>query len=272
MNIFRPFQKLWFPPSPQIARGTGGGLLRKTTGALGRDLDCCCGEIATCERFRGNASLSDVHAHDSSIWVRFPAWGNASPYYVPSGSVDNNCCETLAADYELPIRDYTDTSPEYGEFTYWPGMFMPTCMPCHDCEDLSNEDFTFAYLFAHCNSCDPPEGIDTTGCRFYPELVPEGYDPIWTVEIVIYGYYNSECGTGTCSDDYPSGSTYKLLIVYQAYALSSAAPHNYAGGFELNRVLVDAPDDGFPPNDWAQFYCESPETCELYAGFAPPAP
>lgn len=247
-----------------------GGLLRKTgTSALARNADCCCDEPVDCERFRGNADSGDVHTHDDSIWVRFPAWGNAGTYYDPAASVDDECCANLAADYELPIRDYTDTSPEYGEFTYWPGMFMPTCIPCHDCGEISDEEFTFKYLFAFCNSCEVPEGISSTGCRPYLELAPEGYEPIWTVEVTVYGYYSTACTQGVCNA-FPEGSEFKLRVIYQVYGLISAAPHNHAGSFTLNRVLVDAPTDGDPPQDWAEFYCEAPETCQLFAGFEPP--
>lgn len=242
------------------------------TGKVAAAVECCCTQPVDCERFRGIAHSEDAHAHADSVWVRFGDWGDASPYYYEPGSVDNECCDTLDGDYELLIRDFDDPTPEYDEFGCFPGMFMPTCMPCHDCEDLSNEPFTFAYLTAACDECEVPEGVDTSYCKSYNYLAPEGFDVLWTVVVEIYGYYSDVCTLGACVGEYPEGSTYKLLVVYQAYAPSSAAPHNYAGGHLLTKVLVDAPTDGDPPNDWAQFYCEPPETCWLFADVEPPPP
>jgi len=235
---------------------------------------CCCDQVVNCDRFRGIANEEDNHEHADKIYVRFGAWGDAGTYYDPAASVDDECCENLAGDYELLIRDFDDPTPEFGEFGCMPGMFMPTCMPCYDCEDISDEDFTFKYLRAACNACDvPPDDNSAPYCFPYLELVPEGFDVLWTVEVVVWGYYSTVCNQGEClTPVFPAGSTYKLRVVYQAYALSSAAPHNYAGGFLLTKVLVDAPTDGDPPNDWAQFYCEPPDTLWLYADVEPPPP
>lgn len=265
--IFRQ-PNLWLPDySPALVRGPFGGLLRKpSSAALAKGTGCCCGVSEDdCIVFRGNAHSDDVHTHYPYITARFPAWGDAGTYFLEAASTDNECCATLDADYELLIRDYdTADTVAFGYFGTQPGMFMPTCMPCYDCD--TEESHTWAFLRAFCNACDIPVEDQVPPCRSWVGEIPEGHEVVWTVELEIYGYWNTVCGTpGACS--LPFGLYPKALMIWIKTAL--AGTHNYAGLHELTLVQHLGPDAGGGEN-YKDYYCQPPTTMYLYCGEDPP--
>jgi hypothetical protein len=259
--IFNTLKKLILPQN-NLVRGAGGGLLRGPGGGLAGNTNCCCG-VTNCEIFRGNAYSGDVHDHLSSIHVTFGSWGDAPAWSYAPGSTDNECCHSLASDYELPIRDYDTADPdEWAYFGNSPGMFAPNCLACHDCDSESGG--TWAFLSAYCNNCS--YAYPTGTCRSY---IPDGSPDIvavWTVELTVYGYFNSPCGTPSwCNQDVLTGAIGPKMQAVWAKTESASLTHVYSGHHVLPLVSHTSLNIGFSSSYYKDYYCGPPSSIDLYA-------
>jgi hypothetical protein len=274
MGIWTP--SLLLPPWQRnlMRKAAAGPLLRTSLGDLAGAVACCCTpEYNDCERYRGVRDSGDVHAHDSSVFVEMLGWDPRGADHFEI-DVDDECCESLNDVYELPIRDYDTVAGgtsgyEWCYFGNLPGMFMPTCIPCHDCfEEFDEEapDLSWSILRAFCGECDYDF---TPACR--SRTPTASYDMIWTVELEVWGYWNTVCNTGDAFCDEPGGVA-KARMVWAKKLLSSAAPHNYAGLHTLSLVEHTGPTYATFPSlvTFADLYCTPPGTITLYASYDPP--
>jgi hypothetical protein len=266
---------LWLPwHAPLMRHPNGLSLLRGPGGALAKDASCCCRTDALdCELFRGNRDATDVHDHLDNIKLVMGAWGSAPAWSYAPGSTDNECCDSLDALFELPIRDYdTADSDDWGWFGNLPGMYFPNCLKCHNCNGGDGSGLnggTWAFLRAFCNECSYPYTLGS--CRNY--IAPAGEDTIWTVELSIFGTFNDACDPGAaylCFEDVLSHSQGPKATYVWAKTESDSLTHVYSGHHTLELVETSGLTIGFSLTPYSDYYCQPPSTIDLYAGEEPP--
>ncbi len=262
--FIKPKLPLWLPWHAPLTRHPDGiRLLRAPSGALA---NACCCDVVDCERFRGVAEAGDEHTHDPYVWVEMTDWDERAEDHFTAAQAGAECCLALNDIYELPIRDYdTATALEWAQFDNQPGMFMPTCIPCHNCFE---EDETWAVLRAACGDCDYPYGSNCIG-NLALGYIPVGHDLIWTVTLEVWGYWDTVCTSPTgCTT--PTGNP-KVFAMWIKTLPSSGAPHNHAGLHDLTLVVLDSPiyQIGPPEIKFHELYCTVPNMIKLHAGDDP---